>query len=826
MTAVGAMQPKISFYSRSDVAPTSPSSSGGSPAGGLPPESTAPSSRPSSAASMASAPPALAAPTGRVTRSRTRAHAQTSTTCHRTESGQLIFTREREPGTRSVSPLSSVGDDVGPTAGPSYSSSLSVQPVIGAKRGRTNFSPFVYSGEDFVTASGRKTKRPLTATGRPSHSKRPSTGHIKRPRNAFIFFRSDVTARGIITKDMAKDMAETSIVVSRMWKELSNAEKAPYMEMARKEKEEHAFYHPGYKYQPKATKTPKGKRSTSRSPTSDPEPQAATEELEKVPLPRRGRDLARISESEAPPDFTIGSDETFAWSDDLLPEEGPLAKRFRRSSSAPPFVTADYGLATEDFPTFAASDDLGVQAGSDSVDASFEAAALPVVTVDSTFGNYSISSSPVVGPSSLVTNSPPTALKFGGNLSVPDLANQPLISPTNTSFPPSINMPVPQAAEPAQAEVDVHEAAIKSTFKGDLMLISPFDMFDRKSSLGRFCPGGHPSSAGSSGSGVRRESRALILRQDDLPLDVLETLADAQSFTTSVATPLAAPPGPVPPAGLTEEVAWGLGINFEANGNRRPSVSVAGHGELGIFNFPNGFLEQIPESQTFDFSLGFPTGELQGPLVSDQAFAGVPSASGPLESAPVDQANLAGWPPADASSSAALGSYSLVDAPSLASVAGDPALEFSGFAEEYDQGPIPQQTGPSYDTDVSYKFPPDDGTATGDALASTSSDLPMMGSFEAPAPPPLSQVLPFAPPPPSEAMQGDEGEGYQQPGTFVFLNRSQAGDTALIEHLLSVGYGVTFRAVRLLPGGGATLADARTRTQDDVPPGILDHQLS
>ncbi|KAG9118917.1 hypothetical protein FRC07_006315 [Ceratobasidium sp. 392] len=93
-----------------------------------------------------------------------------------------------------------------------------------------------------------------------SHARKMSAGHILRPRNAFIIFRSTMIKEGAITENMEKDHGNISTICGMLWRKLSPSEKLKYQRMADLEKEQHRIANPGYKYAPKTRKEPPARR--------------------------------------------------------------------------------------------------------------------------------------------------------------------------------------------------------------------------------------------------------------------------------------------------------------------------------------------------------------------------------------------------------------------------------------------------------------------------------------------------------------------------------------------------------------------------------------
>ncbi|KAG8743320.1 hypothetical protein FRC10_012199 [Ceratobasidium sp. 414] len=93
-----------------------------------------------------------------------------------------------------------------------------------------------------------------------SHARKMSAGHILRPRNAFIIFRSTMIKEGAITENMEKDHGNISTICGMLWRKLPANEKLKYQRMADLEKEQHRIANPGYKYAPKTRKEPPARR--------------------------------------------------------------------------------------------------------------------------------------------------------------------------------------------------------------------------------------------------------------------------------------------------------------------------------------------------------------------------------------------------------------------------------------------------------------------------------------------------------------------------------------------------------------------------------------
>ncbi|KAH7914878.1 hypothetical protein BJ138DRAFT_1142801 [Hygrophoropsis aurantiaca] len=85
---------------------------------------------------------------------------------------------------------------------------------------------------------------------KPSHARRQPPGHVPRPRNAFILFRCDFVRQRKIPESVEKDNRNLSRIAGRLWQEMSEQDKQPWVVLAMKEKQKHAAMYPNYRYSP------------------------------------------------------------------------------------------------------------------------------------------------------------------------------------------------------------------------------------------------------------------------------------------------------------------------------------------------------------------------------------------------------------------------------------------------------------------------------------------------------------------------------------------------------------------------------------------------
>ncbi len=88
-----------------------------------------------------------------------------------------------------------------------------------------------------------------------SHARKQPEGHIPRPRNAFILFRCHFVAQKKIPASVEPDHRNISRIVGRIWKAMSDEDRRPWVEEAKRERETHKRLYPQYRYSPSSTAT-------------------------------------------------------------------------------------------------------------------------------------------------------------------------------------------------------------------------------------------------------------------------------------------------------------------------------------------------------------------------------------------------------------------------------------------------------------------------------------------------------------------------------------------------------------------------------------------
>ena len=128
--------------------------------------------------------------------------------------------------------------------------------------------------------------------------------HVPRPRNPFILFRCDLVHQRKVLPRSDLDDTNISRIAGDLWREMTAAQKRPWLELAAQEKARHALLYPDYKYAP-AHNGPKSKKAKNESayledrpprqvsrmgaasPSENPKPRRQPERPRPYPLPRR-----------------------------------------------------------------------------------------------------------------------------------------------------------------------------------------------------------------------------------------------------------------------------------------------------------------------------------------------------------------------------------------------------------------------------------------------------------------------------------------------------------------------------------------------------------
>ncbi|CEQ42161.1 SPOSA6832_03957, partial [Sporobolomyces salmonicolor] len=160
---------------------------------------------------------------------------------------------------------------------PTSSSSANLPLVASTPRKLTPVSTALASYHDSPVPSAPP---PPSESPKKSHGRRVSVGHIPRPRNAFILFRSHAVSSGLIPRSMGiTDHKNISQIVGSVWRGLSGEERRRWDELAEEEKRAHREKYPDYVFKPKqkGQRAPAGMGKKARAKKAREEEERAKE---------------------------------------------------------------------------------------------------------------------------------------------------------------------------------------------------------------------------------------------------------------------------------------------------------------------------------------------------------------------------------------------------------------------------------------------------------------------------------------------------------------------------------------------------------------------
>ncbi|KAF9508202.1 hypothetical protein BS47DRAFT_1303063 [Hydnum rufescens UP504] len=113
--------------------------------------------------------------------------------------------------------------------------------------------------QSHITLNGRRSSRSQAARRVVSHAAKKPDGHIPRPPNCFLLYRSWVRQQNKLHGKSSdgthkKNEQNVSVIVGTLWEDLPEEKKEIFRAEARRLKEEHMKRYPGYKYSPRTKK--------------------------------------------------------------------------------------------------------------------------------------------------------------------------------------------------------------------------------------------------------------------------------------------------------------------------------------------------------------------------------------------------------------------------------------------------------------------------------------------------------------------------------------------------------------------------------------------
>lgn len=105
-----------------------------------------------------------------------------------------------------------------------------------------------------------------------SHTRRRQKGHVARPPNAFMLFRSIFWANEKLKDEpIERDHRDISRIAAHCWNSLDDVAKDPYRALALQRKLQHGLEHPDYKYRPAFPRERLSKRKVKKSDDAEEE---------------------------------------------------------------------------------------------------------------------------------------------------------------------------------------------------------------------------------------------------------------------------------------------------------------------------------------------------------------------------------------------------------------------------------------------------------------------------------------------------------------------------------------------------------------------------
>lgn len=219
----------------------------------------------------------------------------------------------------------------------------------------------IHAAQDAPPPLAQDTSCPSTPRST-SHTRKMAPGHIKRPRNAFILFRSHAVATNLVPKEVERDHRNISRIISHMWRSLGKEERAMWEAQAQAEKERHRREHPDYKYRPGSRRTNINRRNVRKLSSTERE----CEHIADVILKACGRSGVKRRRSSTGQIRRLQPSDLSVCPDALMPQRPPLRRSISSNGLVLPPTLTNRQAALEsryDAPSFLRPSSFDVRRG-------------------------------------------------------------------------------------------------------------------------------------------------------------------------------------------------------------------------------------------------------------------------------------------------------------------------------------------------------------------------------------------------------------------------------------------------------------------------------
>lgn len=265
----------------------------------------------------------------------------------KTSSRRLVFIEDGWPILNDVDTDECMTSEArSPSPSPPSSIAIPKLPVFGANYYNANDHSEESQDESIPRPSSRRARRRSSSwTSASSHSSAPyniesrprkknqKEGHIPRPPNGFLMFRSHYM-RNNNTPEANKLQNHLSRNAGIVWKKLSPEQQEPFYRLADDAKERHRIKYPNYCYAPKGlgskSKSKPKRKSTADSTTAQPKPRST-----RVAAERRVRRRVVYTSSPSPTPSLEGRSDFESEEEMVVKQECDSEDRFVPTSEIP-----------------------------------------------------------------------------------------------------------------------------------------------------------------------------------------------------------------------------------------------------------------------------------------------------------------------------------------------------------------------------------------------------------------------------------------------------------------------------------------------------------